>query len=35
MRVVRDDDRTTAEMKAFFGALHRAWSLGVALRLDV
>jgi hypothetical protein len=35
MAVGRDDDRTTAEMKDFFRALHRAWTLGVALRLDV
>jgi hypothetical protein len=30
-----DDDRTVAELKDFFGALHRAWSLGVPLLLDV
>ncbi len=35
MTIGRDDDRTTAELKGFFQALHRAGSLGVALKLDV
>ncbi len=30
-----NDDRTTAALKAFFYALHRAWALGVPLLLDV
>lgn len=30
-----DDDPTTVELKAFFYALHRAWLLDVALKLDV
>jgi hypothetical protein len=30
-----DDDRTVAELKAFFHALYRAWALGVPLLLDV
>lgn len=33
--VTLDDDRTVAELKDFFMALHRAWSLGVPLLLDV
>ena len=35
MRVEADDDRTVAGLKDFFGALHRAWVLGVPLLLDV
>lgn len=30
-----DEDQTIAELKDFFRALHRAWSLNVALLLDV
>ena len=35
MSVQPDDDRTVAELKTFFYALYRAWSLRVALLLDV
>ncbi len=35
MTIHEDDDRTIAELKLFFTALYHAWSLGVALLLDV
>jgi hypothetical protein len=35
MQIQPDDDRTTAALKDFFRALHRAWWLGVPLLLDV
>jgi len=35
MTIREDDDRTVAELKLFFTALYRAWSLGVPLLLDV
>ncbi len=35
MTIQPDDDPTAAELKAFFYALHRAWTLNVALLLDV
>ncbi|MEP7292621.1 MAG: hypothetical protein ABI835_12620 [Chloroflexota bacterium] len=35
LQIHPDDDRTTAALKDFFRALHRAWSLGVPLLLDV
>ncbi len=34
-KVSPDDDRTLIELKQFFQALHRAWSLNVRLVLDV
>jgi hypothetical protein len=35
MVIQPDDDKTVAELKAFFYALYRAWSLKLALLLDV
>ena len=35
MKIQPDDDKTVAELKAFFYTLYRAWSLNVALLLDV
>ncbi len=35
MTIHEHDDQTIAELKAFFYALYRAWSLDVALKLDV
>lgn len=35
LQVLPDDDRTIVELKQFFRALHRGWSLNVPLLLDV
>ena len=35
MKILPDDERTVAQLKAFFAALYRAWSLNLPLLLDV